>query len=53
MDGVEARCSGEAPALHEAEKLNAVDIVTQTDLGLFASPVYDLVEGGAGFQALD
>ncbi|KAM3084135.1 hypothetical protein ACMFMF_001492 [Clarireedia jacksonii] len=32
MDGVEARCSGEAPALHEAEKLNAVDIVTQTDL---------------------
>jgi hypothetical protein len=35
MDGVEARCSGEAPALHEAEKLNAVDIVTQTDLGVF------------------
>ncbi|PQE22940.1 inositol monophosphatase protein [Rutstroemia sp. NJR-2017a BBW] len=32
MDGVEARCSGESPALHEAEKLNAVDIVTQTDL---------------------
>ncbi|PQE29349.1 inositol monophosphatase protein [Rutstroemia sp. NJR-2017a WRK4] len=43
MDGVEARCSGEAPALHEAEKLNAVDIVTQTDLDVEAFVKHEIL----------
>lgn len=35
MDGVEKRCEGdEEDALSETEKMNAVDIVTQTDLGM-------------------